>query len=258
MPRVQVAVGDILIGSVDGEQPDVQPRRWTFEVALRALGPCGGCVTDPQDFGSTVVRRGIAAPTLGANLFVEFHESDFPLSYHHLRLSRYDMGLRDLLSPLRKHRRARSKARSEADAVQDPNENNLAVPRPAESDIDLGAGSSTVPTFLPPALQNRAYSGTRTIEFRATHLTILPLNIDNVASDPTQSVTKKDKRSRPWDRILNRSAATSEDKPGPSWKSTAYASTKVVIDVIKESSDVFVPLKSAAGGLSAVLKHYDV
>ena len=42
------------------------------------------------------------------------------------------------------------------------------------------------------------------------------------------------------------------------WKSTAYASTKLVIDVVKESSDIFTPLKSVAGGLSAVLKHYDV
>lgn len=43
-----------------------------------------------------------------------------------------------------------------------------------------------------------------------------------------------------------------------SWKSTVYALTKVVIDAVKESSDVFTPLKAVAGGLSAVLKHYDV
>ena len=43
-----------------------------------------------------------------------------------------------------------------------------------------------------------------------------------------------------------------------SWRSTVYASAKVVIDVVKESSDVFTPLKSVAGGLSAVLNHYDV
>ena len=42
------------------------------------------------------------------------------------------------------------------------------------------------------------------------------------------------------------------------WKSTAYASTKVAIDIVRESSDVFTPLKAVAGGLSAVLKHYDV
>jgi len=40
--------------------------------------------------------------------------------------------------------------------------------------------------------------------------------------------------------------------------SAAYSSTKVVIDVVKESSDVFLPLKSVASGLAALLKHYDV
>ena len=44
----------------------------------------------------------------------------------------------------------------------------------------------------------------------------------------------------------------------PNWKSTVYASAGLVIDVVKESSDVFTPLKSVAGGLSATLKHYDV
>ena len=34
------------------------------------------------------------------------------------------------------------------------------------------------------------------------------------------------------------------------WKSTTYASTKLVIDVVKELLDVFTPLKSVAGGLS--------
>ena len=43
-----------------------------------------------------------------------------------------------------------------------------------------------------------------------------------------------------------------------SWMSAAYSSTKVVIDVVKESSDVFPPLKSVASGLAALLKHYDV
>jgi hypothetical protein len=58
-----------------------------------------------------------------------------------------------------------------------------------------------------------------------------------------------------WDRILDRGAAN-EDRS--SWKSTAYSSTEVVIDAVRESSDVFPPLKSVAGGLAAVLKHYDV
>ena len=42
------------------------------------------------------------------------------------------------------------------------------------------------------------------------------------------------------------------------WGSTLYSGVKVAIDVVKESSDAFTPLKSVAGGLSAVLKYYDV
>ena len=65
-------------------------------------------------------------------------------------------------------------------------------------------------------------------------------------------------RPKPWDRILNRSAGTSENKSASSFESMAYTSTKVVVDVVKESSDVLPPLKSVAGGLIALLKHYDV
>jgi len=89
-------------------------------------------------------------------------------------------------------------------------------------------------------------------------LTILPHNADKVVSDPTQSATRKAKRPKPWDRILNRSTNTSENNSESSLGSTVYASTKVVVDVVKESSDVFPPLKAAVGGLLAVLKHYDV
>ena len=49
-----------------------------------------------------------------------------------------------------------------------------------------------------------------------------------------------------------------ETQNGSSWMSAAYSSAKVVIDLVKESSDVFPPLKSVASGLAAVLKHYDV
>ena len=42
------------------------------------------------------------------------------------------------------------------------------------------------------------------------------------------------------------------------WKSTLYASAGLAIDVLKESSDAFTPLKSVAGGLSAVLRYYNV
>ena len=44
----------------------------------------------------------------------------------------------------------------------------------------------------------------------------------------------------------------------PNWKSTAYASAGLAIDVLKETSDACIPLKSVVGCLSAVLKYYDV
>ena len=44
----------------------------------------------------------------------------------------------------------------------------------------------------------------------------------------------------------------------PNWKPTLYASAGLVIDLLKESSDAFAPLKSVVGGLSAIIKHCDV
>ena len=49
---------------------------------------------------------------------------------------------------------------------------------------------------------------------------------------------------------------TPRSKPGLA--ATAYSGTKLVLDVAKETADVFPPLKSALGGLTALLKHYDV
>ena len=90
----------------------------------------------------------------------------------------------------------------------------------------------------------------------ATALTNSPLNTGSpVVPDHTRSAPRETKRSKFLDRILDRGAAN-ENKS--SWKSTAYSSVKVVIDMVKESSDVFPPLKAVMGGLAAILKHYDV
>ena len=81
-----------------------------------------------------------------------------------------------LLSLPRKGRRARSKARSETDAIQGPNESGLAVPRPTESGRDLGIGPSILRTFAPPTMQNRVSSGTWAVSSREMeiHLTVSP------------------------------------------------------------------------------------
>ena len=78
---------------------------------------------------------------------------------------------------------------------------------------------------------------------------------NSATPDHTRSALRPDKRSGFLDRVFNRGTGNEEKS---SWKSVAYSSTKVVIDVVKESSDIFPPLKSIAGGLAAILKHYDV
>ena len=169
-----------------------------------------------------------------------------------------NMPLPRFLSLPRKDRRSRSKARSEADASQDPSEAGLAAPHPPGPDSHLGAGSSIVTAVTPSTPKNRVPGGTQTLLPQNLHLTILPQNADYTVSDPTQAVTFETKRPKPWNRILNRSTTASEMRSESGLGSTMYASAKVVVDVVKESSDVFPPLKSVVGGLSVALKHYDV
>ena len=169
------------------------------------------------------------------------------------------MGFRDFLSQLRKGHRARSKARSEANFIT-PTKADLAVLalHTSTSTPDLGIGPSTLPTPSPLAAHDQGSSdSTQTISSRVIRLNIPPHNTDNIVSDPTQSVTGGDERLKFRDRI-GRGVATNENTSKSNWKSTSYASAKMVVDVVKESSDVFPPLKSAVGGLAAVLKHYDV
>jgi hypothetical protein len=161
-------------------------------------------------------------------------------------------GLRDFLRLPRKDRRARSEARSEANPIGAPSKTDLAVPRSTESSPDLRIGSSTLPTPSPLTLGDQESSGMRTTLFPAIYLTILPLNIAN--NNPT--------RSAPSEGHLESSShtvdptTTHENKS--TWKSTAYSTTKLAINMVKESSDIFPPLKSVAGGLSAILQHCDV
>ena len=77
-------------------------------------------------------------------------------------------------------------------------------------------------------------------------------------ADAIQSVTKKVKRPKPWDRILNRNTTTSEAKSKSSLGSAAYPSADTFINMTKQHSDVFPPLKSVARGLATVLKDYAV
>jgi hypothetical protein len=188
------------------------------------------------------------------------HESNCPLSptiYALPHRSSDNMGLRDrvqnrvrnFLHLPPKDRRAQSEGRSEAGPVVDPSEIVLAAPRLAESTPDLGIG----PTSVPSTSQDRESSGMRTTSSQATRLVTIG-NIGN--SDQIQSVLSQSQgHSKSSNYIIDPTVA---DEKKPSWKSTAYATTKLAIDMVKESSDVFPPLKSVVGGLSAILQHCDV
>jgi len=68
------------------------------------------------------------------------------------------------------------------------------------------------------------------------------------------------------ERVTNTSRsdnATTDQKPGPhqaavsAWQ-TAYSTAKMVVNITKESSDMFPPLKAVVGALSVLIQNYDV
>jgi len=75
-------------------------------------------------------------------------------------------------------------------------------------------------------------------------------------SDRLRSVFGREQSGHPGssDSTVD-SEAVSVKKSGRG--STVYATIELVIKFLKESSDAFPPLKSATGGLSAILNHHD-
>ena len=79
----------------------------------------------------------------------------------------------------------------------------------------------------------------------------------NTVSNPILSVPGRDQSNlqKSSDHTVDPGA---EPDSKSDWKSTAYAAAELAINLVKESSDVFPPLKSVMGGLSAILDHCDV
>ena len=77
------------------------------------------------------------------------HEADHLLSHQHLQQLNGEMKLPKFLSPLKSHRRQRSKARSEISPAKGQSEVDPAAPRPTESTPDLRIGTSAFPTPSP-------------------------------------------------------------------------------------------------------------
>jgi hypothetical protein len=145
-------------------------------------------------------------------------------------------------------------------------------PRLARSTSQLAIRSSSEP--IPPNLQRRnsdgnkgadpfSYESSSKFDFGPTVSAEIPSGSNHHfpvpdLSDRHSPVPKVDERKpvKLSSYIVDPTAAYEDNKPG--WKSTLHTSAGLVIDIVKESSDAFTPLKSVAGGLSAILKHYDV
>ena len=183
------------------------------------------------------------------------------LCYHTAILRRLGdkMKLLKFLCLPKGHRRARSVARSEIGPIEGEGGADLAVLRPTESAPDLRIGTSTLPKPSPLIHRNQESDGMPTILSRTNRLNVTFLrNTDpETVSNRAPPFPGSDQSSLPGPsgRVVD-SRATSKNKSD--WKSTTYAATRLAINLVKESSDVFPPLKSVAGGLLAILNHCEV
>ena len=81
----------------------------------------------------------------------------------------------------------------------------------------------------------------------------LTIPLDNAAPstapDQVVEVVSPDESAKPG-------SAASDEKSN--WRSTAVATAKLLLRGVRDSADVFGPLKSVAGGLCFVLENYEV
>lgn len=128
---------------------------------------------------------------------------------------------------------------------------------------------SPSPESLPPTLQRRnsdvgsrdaSLLGSNSSSEYECHLSVPNISdhrspVSNLSDHHTPNLNDRLKPVKLSSYIVDPTAAYDNN---PDWTSTLHASAGLFIDIVKESSDVFTPLKSVAGGLSAILKYYDV
>ena len=168
-------------------------------------------------------------------------------------------GVRDFLSLPRKDRRVRTTSSSEASPIVDPRVAGLVASRPTESSPDLRIIPPTFPMSGPSTSRDQESNGTLAPLFWVIRLTTSSCNTDHYpVLDQTRPVfqSRRSKRPETSDDKITDPCAAPKDKSN--WKATTYATTKLAINLAKESADAFPPLKSVVGGLSAILKHCDV
>ena len=151
-------------------------------------------------------------------------------------------------------RRARSEPGSEAGSIKD-----AGMVYPVGSTPDLRIGPSNLPTPGPSTSRDRGSNGTQMPLSPIIHLTAsCPRNTArHSVSDRIRSIFRTGKRqdSKPQKHSIDEIEI---DENKSDWKSTTYATTKLALHMVRETSDAFPPLKAVAGGLSAILNHCDV
>ena len=113
-------------------------------------------------------------------------------------------------------------------------------------EAEQAPSSSSDPSAPPPAREPRS---ARTLLFQILYLTILSGNTDATAPDHGPEDIRPSENTEPC-------AAADEKKSD--WKSTASASGKLILRVVRDSADAFPPLKSVAGGLCFILENCEV
>ena len=114
----------------------------------------------------TIAQNGMCATRPTISYRTTIHAS--------LHRPRDEMKWRDFLPLPKKHRRARSGARSEVGSLKAPSDVDLPVaPRPTESTPDLRIGTSALPMSSPLAPRDQEPKGEQTIISWTIHLTAL-------------------------------------------------------------------------------------
>ena len=190
----------------------------------------------------------------------ESHESIYLPLPHHLRQISDNMGLREFLGIPKRHRRKKSKARSEIDPTEGTDEVGLARPRLTSGstpDLQISASISTSPG--PSTAGGQRSNGMRLVisldypSDRSSLRDTDPLSIpDRFQSIPSQTRTQPTGSSNP----TVETSAEGESKSD--WKATAASAAKLLLLGVRESADAFGPLKSVAGGLCFILDNCEV
>ena len=125
----------------------------------------------------------------------------------------------------------------------DPNVEAAAGSGPSQ---EINRVSSTL--SVTPIAPEQGPDGTRTLSPQQLCLITLLDNADTtVVSDREQQDPRSDENAEP----------TANEKKS-SWKSTAFATAKLLLRGVRESADAFGPLKSVAGGLCFILENCEV